>query len=87
MGFEPTIPVFERVKTVHALDVTATLIGITSFCTSLSRAKRIGYEPDDRGRIPGRNMRSSLRHSVVPSLGDHPSSYTMRSRPERETEN
>jgi hypothetical protein len=27
MGFEPTIPMFERVKTVHALDTAATMIG------------------------------------------------------------
>jgi hypothetical protein len=27
MGFEPTIPVFERAKTVHDLDRTATVIG------------------------------------------------------------
>jgi hypothetical protein len=27
MGFEPTIPVFDRVKTVHALDSAATVIG------------------------------------------------------------
>jgi hypothetical protein len=26
--FEPTIPVFERAKTVHALDSVATVIGI-----------------------------------------------------------
>jgi hypothetical protein len=26
-GFEPTIPVFERVKTIHALDRVATVIG------------------------------------------------------------
>jgi hypothetical protein len=28
VGFEPTIPVFEREKTVHALDCAATVIGI-----------------------------------------------------------
>jgi hypothetical protein len=28
MGFEPTIPVFERAKTVHALDRVATVIGL-----------------------------------------------------------
>jgi hypothetical protein len=28
-GFEPTIPVFERAKTVHALDRAATLIGLS----------------------------------------------------------
>jgi hypothetical protein len=27
MGFEPTIPVFERAKTVRALDRAATVIG------------------------------------------------------------
>jgi hypothetical protein len=27
VGFEPTIPVFERAKTVHALDGAATVIG------------------------------------------------------------
>jgi hypothetical protein len=29
VGFEPTIPVFERPKTVHALDRAATVIGTT----------------------------------------------------------
>jgi hypothetical protein len=28
LGFEPTIPGFERVKTVQALDITATVTGI-----------------------------------------------------------
>jgi hypothetical protein len=35
VGFETTIPVFERAKTVHALDGVATVIGITlcfTFC-------------------------------------------------------
>jgi hypothetical protein len=27
VGFEATIPVFERAKTVHALDIEATVIG------------------------------------------------------------
>jgi hypothetical protein len=31
VGFEPTIPVFERVKTVHALDRAATAIGVKTF--------------------------------------------------------
>jgi hypothetical protein len=29
VGFEPKIPVFERAKTVHALDRAATVIGYT----------------------------------------------------------
>jgi hypothetical protein len=29
VGFEPTIPVFERAKTFHALDCAATVIGYT----------------------------------------------------------
>jgi hypothetical protein len=28
VGFEPTIPMFERAKTVHASDRAATVIGI-----------------------------------------------------------
>jgi hypothetical protein len=27
VGFEPTIPVFERAKTIHVLDRAATVIG------------------------------------------------------------
>jgi hypothetical protein len=30
VGLEPTIPVFERAKTVHALDGAATVIGYDS---------------------------------------------------------
>jgi hypothetical protein len=30
VGFEPTIPVFQRAKTVHASDLAATVIGHTS---------------------------------------------------------
>jgi hypothetical protein len=30
VGFEPSIPVFERAKTVHALDRAATMIGNTN---------------------------------------------------------
>jgi hypothetical protein len=29
LGFEPTTPVFERAKTVHALDGAATVLGET----------------------------------------------------------
>jgi hypothetical protein len=31
MGFEPTDPVFERAKTVHAFDRAATVIGSATF--------------------------------------------------------
>jgi hypothetical protein len=42
VGFEPTIPVFERAKTVHALDRAATVIGklqrfISQLLTTLER--------------------------------------------------
>jgi hypothetical protein len=36
VGFEPTIPVFERAKTVHASDRAATVIGIV-FLSSINR--------------------------------------------------
>jgi hypothetical protein len=31
VGFEPTIPVFEREETVHGLDLAATVIGGTIY--------------------------------------------------------
>jgi hypothetical protein len=39
VGFEPTIPVFERAKTVHALDRAATMIGYTSLTIGGHRYK------------------------------------------------
>jgi hypothetical protein len=32
VGFEPRIPVFDRAKTVHALDRAATVIGFLQVC-------------------------------------------------------
>jgi hypothetical protein len=32
--FEPAIPVFERAKTVHALDSAATVIGVVEYSFS-----------------------------------------------------
>jgi hypothetical protein len=34
VGFEPTTSVFEQVKTVHALDYAATVIGMPSYSTN-----------------------------------------------------
>jgi hypothetical protein len=50
MGFEPTIRALERAKTVHALDCTATVIGIkaTTFLklalVRISVVRRTGHE-------------------------------------------
>jgi hypothetical protein len=33
VGYEPTIPVFEWEKTVHALDLPATVIGSATACS------------------------------------------------------
>jgi hypothetical protein len=35
VGFEPTIPAFEREKTVHALDRAATVIGLKSHTSAV----------------------------------------------------
>jgi hypothetical protein len=35
VGFEPTIPVFERAKTVHVLDRAATVIGWNIWSSAL----------------------------------------------------
>jgi hypothetical protein len=37
VGIEPTIPVFERAKTVHALDRVATVIGIVAASVTSKR--------------------------------------------------
>jgi hypothetical protein len=42
VGFEPTIPAFERAKTVHALDRAATVIGFR-----LSRETKFSPTPDN----------------------------------------
>jgi hypothetical protein len=41
MGFEPTIPVFERAKSVHALDREATVIGQNVFTKYKSSVTRL----------------------------------------------
>jgi hypothetical protein len=38
MGFEPTIPVFEKAKTVHALDRAAAVIGIHRYIKGKGKA-------------------------------------------------
>jgi hypothetical protein len=37
VGFEPTIPVFEREKKVHALDRAATVVGTNIYSMSISK--------------------------------------------------
>jgi hypothetical protein len=41
MGLEPTIPVFERAKTVYALDCAVTVIGESPFQTTLINTKQV----------------------------------------------
>jgi hypothetical protein len=43
VGFEPTIPMFKRAKTVHALDHAATMIGIYSILSSNIRSIMITH--------------------------------------------
>jgi hypothetical protein len=40
VGFEPTIPVFEWAKTIHALDSTVTVIGLKFITGAFSTRKR-----------------------------------------------
>jgi hypothetical protein len=48
VGLEPTIPAFERAKTVHALDRAATVIGMTAKYRLL---KEKPYEADQKHAI------------------------------------
>jgi hypothetical protein len=50
VGFESTISVFQRAKTVHALDRAATVMGpsVTMSVINPTRAD-LGTDPDSRG--------------------------------------
>jgi hypothetical protein len=43
VGFEPTIPVFERAKTVHALDRATTVIGVVCKYKNKNNEERLLY--------------------------------------------
>jgi hypothetical protein len=43
LGFEPTIPVFERAKTFHALDHAATVMADKKFPSSNSHLLSLAY--------------------------------------------
>jgi hypothetical protein len=47
MGFEPTIPVLERAKTVHALDGKATVIG-SAIATAGRTPMQLGSKCNNR---------------------------------------
>jgi hypothetical protein len=74
MGFEPTIPAFERMKSVHTLDRAATAIGCSPiFTTNFISAILIHSRSlkDDRNSIEC--LLNSLRQSscVFVSVGMH----------------
>jgi hypothetical protein len=62
MGFEPTISVLERAKTVNALDLTATVIYFTF--TSLQL-------PLGPGSKPSSAVASEICYLVSPIMGPH----------------
>jgi hypothetical protein len=41
VGFEPTIPAFERAKTVHALDRSATVTGLPTLHNTIWQRNRM----------------------------------------------
>jgi hypothetical protein len=43
VGFEPTIPVFARAKTVHALDRAAAVIGCYAFSINTLRTGNLNH--------------------------------------------
>jgi hypothetical protein len=45
VGFEPTIPAFERVKTVHVFDRSATVIGHYEYNNHNSRTLSLIWKP------------------------------------------
>jgi hypothetical protein len=75
VGFEPTIPVFERANTVHASDCAATVLGNTHvgdihyFKTATGKwllARRLGFSS---------RQGQDFYTAPTPALGPNPSSY------------
>jgi hypothetical protein len=62
MGFEPTIPVFERAKTVHALDRATTAIGLV-WCSSMYEIKCVGSRK--RGWAASRELLTDTLYEIV----------------------
>jgi hypothetical protein len=68
VGFEPTIPVFKREKTVHALNLATTVIGRTRY----NRNKLIFLEQSPTTEDGNREYLRNVGHSRSPekiSLG------------------
>jgi hypothetical protein len=78
-GLEPTIPVFKRAKTFHALDRAATVTGLTSLPKRWSRDSSVGiatgWAAGVRFRAESRDF--SLLHSSQTGPGARPASYPM----------
>jgi hypothetical protein len=54
VGFEPTVPAFERAKTIHASDRAVTVIGCTHFTFIKNRMKNIYSRPTSLHSIVNR---------------------------------
>jgi hypothetical protein len=55
VGFEPTIPEFERAKAFHALDRTATVIGARSSTTQGDNEQHRNYTKGIKQQVKGTN--------------------------------
>jgi hypothetical protein len=65
VGFEPTTPFFERAKTIYALDLAATVIGLAS----ISSINLLGQQMQP----------STLQYnSLIPVLNRSGSGYVLR---------
>jgi hypothetical protein len=71
VGFEPTIPVFERLKTVHALDRSDTVIGWVQTATlkkivfHFSDPQVSDLKNSDVADVPDRSPCLSARHDAL----------------------
>jgi hypothetical protein len=72
VGLEPTIPVSERAKTVHALDHSATVTGTCYLIRPKSLIlptdfRIIDFRADNAERIPTNAFNLLLQHLTKPS--------------------
>jgi hypothetical protein len=84
VGFEHTIPAFERLKTVHALDRAATVIGPVSsiyhnlFGVMTCSLMDVHFCLEDVGSRFLRNVRNVLRGYTVFKPEDHNLAFLSR---------
>jgi hypothetical protein len=71
VGFEPTIPAFKRVKTVHVFDRVATVMGHYEYNNYNSRALPLIWKPDVATELTQSTASSHLIPNISSTIYDN----------------